>query len=76
MTLSTDLEHGVISDMAAVLWQAAEATAPVRSSGQMAVVNAEAKSAAQSDMLYLRKQTRFYSLSEKKYQGLFIYIYI
>lgn len=46
MTLSTDLEHGVINAMAAVLWQAAEATAPVRSWGQMAVVNAEAQSAA------------------------------
>lgn len=46
MTLSTDLEQGVISDMAAGLWQAAAATAPVRSSGQMAVVNAEAQSTA------------------------------
>lgn len=46
MTLSTDLEHGVISDMAAVLWQAAEATGPVRSWGQLTVVNAEAQSEA------------------------------
>lgn len=30
--------------MAAVLWQATEARAPIRSSGQMAVVNAEAQS--------------------------------
>ena len=29
--------------MAAVLWQATEARAPIRSSGQMAVVNAEAQ---------------------------------
>lgn len=30
--------------MAAVLWQATEARAPIRSSGQMAVVNAKAQS--------------------------------
>lgn len=44
LTLSTDLEHRSITDMAAVLWQATEAGAPIRSSGQMAVVNAEAQS--------------------------------
>lgn len=44
LTLSTDLEHRSITDMAAVLWQATEAEAPIRSSGQMAVVNAEAQS--------------------------------
>lgn len=44
LTLSTDLEHNSITDMAAVLWQATEATAPVGSSGQMAVVNAAAQS--------------------------------
>lgn len=44
LTLSTDLEHRSITDMAAVQWQATEAAAPVRSSGQMAVVNAEAQS--------------------------------
>lgn len=44
LTLSTDLEHRGISDMAAVLWQATEAAAPVRSSGQMAVANVEAPS--------------------------------
>lgn len=43
LTLSTDLEHRSITDMAAVLWQATEAMAPIRSSGQMAVVNAEAQ---------------------------------
>lgn len=45
LTLSADLEHRSITDMAAVLWQATEAAAPVRSSGQMAVVNAEAQCA-------------------------------
>lgn len=44
LTLSTDLEHRGITDMAAVLWQATEAVAPIRSSGQMVVVNAEAQS--------------------------------
>lgn len=44
LTLSTDLEHRGITDMAAVLWQATEAGPPIRSSGQMAVVNAEAQS--------------------------------
>lgn len=44
LTLSTDLEHRSITDMAAVLWQATEARAPIRSSGQMAVVNAQAQS--------------------------------
>lgn len=44
LTLSTDLEHRGISDMAAVLWQATEAAAPVRSSGQMAVANVKAPS--------------------------------
>lgn len=44
MTLSTDLEHGAISDMAAVLWQAAAATTPVRSGGQKAATKAEAQS--------------------------------
>lgn len=43
LTLSTDLEHRSITDMAAVLWQATEALAPIRSSGQMAVVNASAQ---------------------------------
>lgn len=42
MTLSTDLEHRVISDMAAALWQAAAATTPVRSGGQKAVAKAGA----------------------------------
>lgn len=44
LTLSTDLEHRSIADMAAALWQATEAGAPIRSSGQMAVVNAKAQS--------------------------------
>lgn len=44
LTLSTDLEHSSITDMAAVRWQATEARAPIRSSGQTAVVNAEAQS--------------------------------
>lgn len=44
LTLSTELEHRSITDMAAVLWQATEAGAPIRSSGQMAVVNAQAQS--------------------------------
>lgn len=43
LTLSTDLEHRSITDMAAVMWQGTEAGAPIRSSGQMAVVNAEAQ---------------------------------
>lgn len=43
LTLSTDLEHRSITDMAAVLWQATEAGAPIRSSGQIAVVNAAAQ---------------------------------
>lgn len=47
MTLSTDLEHRVISDMAAALWwQAAAATTPVRSGGQKAVAKAGAQSVA------------------------------
>lgn len=46
MTLSTDLEHSVISDMAAALWQAAAATTPVRSGGQKAVARAGAQSVA------------------------------
>lgn len=33
LTLSTDLEHRSIIDMAAVLWQATEAAAPIRSLG-------------------------------------------
>lgn len=41
LTLSADLEHRIITDMAAVLWQATEARPPIRSSGQMVVVNAE-----------------------------------
>lgn len=45
LTLYTDLEHRSITDMAAVLCQAAEAQAPIRSSGQMALVNAKAQSA-------------------------------
>lgn len=61
MTLSTDLEHGVISDMAAVLWQAAEATAPVRSSGQMAVCYCPGSERG-CDVFY-RAQRQFYSLS-------------
>lgn len=44
LTLSTDLEHRSITDMAAVLWQATEVRAPIRSSGRMAVVNAWAQS--------------------------------
>lgn len=44
LTLSTDLERRGITDMAAVLWQETEAAAPVRSSGQTAVVNVEAQS--------------------------------
>lgn len=43
LTLSADLEHRVITDRAAVLWQEAEAGAPIRSTSQMAVVNAEAQ---------------------------------
>lgn len=43
LTLSTDLERRGITDMAAVLWQGTEAAAPVRSSGQTAVVNVEAQ---------------------------------
>ena len=43
LTLSTDLKQKRITNMAAVLWQATEARAPIRSSGQMAVVNAEAQ---------------------------------
>lgn len=46
MTLSTDLEHRVISDMAAALWQAAAATTPVRSGGQKAGAKAGAQSVA------------------------------
>lgn len=46
MTLSTDLEHRIISDIAAIVWQAAAATTPGRSSGQKAVVKAEAQSVA------------------------------
>lgn len=41
LTLSADLEHRIITDMAAVLWQATEAGPPIRSSGQKVVVNAE-----------------------------------
>lgn len=45
LTLSTDLdlEHRSITDTAAVLEQATEAGAPIRSLGQMAVVNAQAQ---------------------------------
>lgn len=44
LSLSTDLESRSRAGMAAALWQATEAGAPIRSSGQMAVVNAEAQS--------------------------------
>lgn len=43
LTLSADLERRIITDRAAVLWQEAEAGAPIRSTSQMAVVNAEAQ---------------------------------
>jgi len=44
LSLSTDLEPRSMADMAAALWQATEAGAPIRSAGQMAVVNAEVQS--------------------------------
>lgn len=39
LTSSTNLEHRIITDVAAVLWQATEVAASVRSSGQMALVD-------------------------------------
>lgn len=44
--------------MAAALWQAAEATAPVRSSGQMAVVNAEPQTVAPCSEAILQASLR------------------
>lgn len=66
LTLSADLEHRSITDMAAVLWQATEAAAPVRSSGQVAVVNAEAQCGCSTLSLSAQDNFAAHCLSSQK----------